>query len=189
MARLAVLLLALVVAPAAGSEGMITKMTGMVASAKKLMGGASPIPCTGTACCAKSKCYKWPAMGCKGSRGLTECVGGGYTHAGTCSCRSGACGTNGQCPALSGASTDAYSTGQASMSRFQRLFEEQDTSPAEGPIEPEDFTVAFCLLGAFAGFLALGATTLGMRLRRRHAAPAEAEEHFVTASEDPLGVE
>jgi len=65
--------------------------------------------CTGTSCCASSWCFNFPMLGCKASRGTTECIGSAMyrLQKGVCACKNAttgpvACSYTGTCPATAG---------------------------------------------------------------------------------------
>lgn len=157
----AVLGLALAVQAAAQTTGSsIGGMVDMACSMVKVpvvCGASAPTPastgCQGDGCCMGSSCMGIPMLGCKDDRGATECVGSStfpFPKKGMCQCTSGICGGTGRCVGGNNGGRPDYN----------RLFEDKE------PVTPEDFTVAFMMLGL--GFFGLFASFVALGLRSRH---------------------
>eukprot|EP00439_Symbiodinium_sp_Y106_P052890 s1441_g7.t1 len=107
-ARLWLLALAM---PAAGQDPatIATAMAGRVAGimaekAEQKIESAiehpeQPAQCVGESCCLSSTCMNLPGMGCKASRGRTQCVGSSAIamKEGVCQCLEGPCSNEGVC--------------------------------------------------------------------------------------------
>lgn len=132
--------------------GLLTsayRIRNQLANAKKTVHGIfAATPCIGENCCAESRCWSsapQSMFGCKASRGETACVGSKMwpvPHSGTCSCVQGACGTSGAC-----------------LSTQQALYEVNH----EVPIQPEDFTASFLMVGGISASLLLLLVSLVLR--------------------------
>merc|ERR1740138_904870 len=154
MARMMVPLLLLAALPSAAlGHGMAAQFNKLSGMAQEVLSAShsSAAACTGPSCCEKSRCMNVPGLRCKDSRGSTTCVGQSYfpPKMGTCGCTSGACDEQGVCQApspVAGAYTGLYAAHGAAG-------HPQD-------VAPEDFTLAFGLLGALGAGLSVGGVAL-----------------------------
>mmetsp|Transcript_95677 Transcript_95677/g.205283 ORF Transcript_95677/g.205283 Transcript_95677/m.205283 type:complete len:182 (-) Transcript_95677:89-634(-) len=162
----------------AGGTGMSAQFSKLTTIASQALGTdtAPPAECTGAQCCEQSSCMNLPGMRCKASRGSTKCIGASFFpyKKGTCGCTSGACSKSGVCPA-SGAS-------------FTGLYAEHGAAGHPQDVSPEDFTLAFGILGMLGASLSVGGVALGIRLRRSLQAPIvpDADEDWLAMGEDRI---
>jgi len=185
----AVLLVALAV-PAAGSgSGMADAMMDTV---NKVISGKGRKKCAGPTCCTQSTCYIGPGVGCDKARGKTQCIGAKLFPVplkGMCSCVTGACGEDGRCPDAPPLPSQSagFQEGQSQASGpagapsgWSRLYAE--AAAPTGQIPPEDFTLAFGVLGVAGVSLSLLGAAAGLRLHRRRR--EDLQQGFLRANED-----
>lgn len=91
--------------PASMATAMAGQVAGIMATkAEKMVENRlehppETVPCIGDSCCIGSTCMNLPGMGCKASRGRTQCVGSSAfaMKEGVCQCLRGPCNEEGIC--------------------------------------------------------------------------------------------
>ncbi|CAK9019605.1 Uncharacterized protein SCF082_LOCUS14586 [Durusdinium trenchii] len=91
--------------PASMATAMAGQVAGIVASKaeqaveNRLEHPPQTVPCIGDSCCVGSTCMNLPGLGCKASRGRTQCVGSSALSMkeGVCQCLRGPCSEEGIC--------------------------------------------------------------------------------------------
>eukprot|EP00434_Breviolum_minutum_P017816 symbB.v1.2.015725.t1/scaffold1184.1/size176679/5 len=91
--------------PASMATAMAGQVAGIMASkAEKMVENRlehppETVPCIGDSCCLGSTCMNLPGLGCKASRGRTQCVGSSALamKEGVCQCLRGPCNEEGIC--------------------------------------------------------------------------------------------
>lgn len=127
--------------------------------------------CFGDECCRDSSCASAPMMGCKESRGPTECFGAHMfpPTAGMCKCMAGSiCASSGVCQQLG-----VLGKAQQALKPFglTRLYEESVEK-----VTPENLLPAVTIYGLATLSAITGAAVLGLRLRKRRSGPAPVEQ-------------